>query len=271
VKDLAGRYGIPVLQPENLRDELFLEQLKAFHASLFIVVAFRMLPREVWAMPPLGTFNLHASLLPQYRGAAPINRSIMNGEKRGGVTTFFIREQVDTGNIIFREEAVIGDHETAGEYHDRLKEQGASLLLRTVEAIRDEKVVARRQEEFIAQGEVLKTAPKIRKEDCRIDWDRPAREIFNLIRGLSPYPGAHAEFLLMNGDKMYMKIFRAEVVPCDPDIPPGTVITDHKTYFHVRCSDACLSLTEMQQAGKKRLSVNQFLSGLKPGNGGMFL
>lgn len=271
VKDLALRCRIPVLQPENLRDAEFLEQLEAYHASLFIVVAFRMLPREVWAMPPLGTFNLHASLLPQYRGAAPINRSIMNGEKRGGVTTFFIREQVDTGNIIFREETSIGDHETAGQYHDRLKELGASLLIRTVEAIREGHVIARRQEEFIAEGEVLKTAPKIRKEDRRIDWNRPAGEVFNLIRGLSPDPGAHAEFPLMNSDKMYMKIYRSEVVPCDDDIPPGKVITDYKTYFYVRCSDACLSLTEVQQAGKKRLSVSQFLAGLKPGNEGMFL
>lgn len=268
VKDYALGAGIPVLQPEDPGDAAFLRRLEAIGATLFIVVAFRMLPEAVWAMPPLGTFNLHASLLPQYRGAAPINRCIMNGEKTGGITTFFLKQQVDTGNIIFREETPIGEAETAGEYHDRLKVMGASLVIRTVEAIRKGNVVTRRQEDFMEKGEVLKTAPKIRKEDCRIDWNRPAREIFNQIRGLSPYPGAFTELPLKMGKLSFIKVFRSSVKYCACSQPPGTMMTDHKTFIDVCSNDGCISLLEMQQAGKKRLAVSDFLAGLRADTSG---
>jgi methionyl-tRNA formyltransferase len=254
--------GIKVLQPSNLKAPSFLQELKELDASLFIVVAFRMLPELVWAMPKLGTFNLHASLLPQYRGAAPINRVIMNGERIGGLTTFFLRHEIDTGNIIFRQETAIGDEETAGEYHDRLKQLGAKLVLKTVDALATGNVREQKQEDLLGVDEELKLAPKIYKEDCRIDWTRSARETYNLIRGLSPSPGAFTEIVLPNGKKLFLKIFRAEIKSCSCDHHPGSIITDNKNYFYVCCRDACISVLEIQQAGKKRMKVRDFLVGL---------
>lgn len=263
VKKYACSKGLKVMQPENLKNTEFLGQLEALQATLFVVVAFRMLPDAVWTMPPLGTFNLHASLLPQYRGAAPINRMIMNGEKKAGVTTFFLRHAIDTGNIIFREETAVGDHETAGELHERLKEIGANLVVRTITAIKDGNVSEADQKEFLEEGEELMTAPKIRKEDCRIDWRQDAEKIYNHIRGLSPYPGAFTELTTASGDLLYLKIYRAHIEPCDQNVKPGSIITDQKSYFKIRCQDACLGIDELQQAGKKSMKIHDFLMGLK--------
>jgi methionyl-tRNA formyltransferase len=263
VKQLALSKGLKIIQPENLKDAEFLEQLEALHATLFVVVAFRMLPDVVWTMPSLGTFNLHASLLPQYRGAAPINRMVMNGEKKGGVTTFFLRHAIDTGNIIFREETTIGEHETAGELHNRLKEIGAGLVVRTIETIRDGTVSETDQAAFLKAGEVLRTAPKIKKEDCRIDWQQDAEQIYNQIRGLSPYPGAFAELTTNSGEILYLKIYRAEIEACNQNVTPGTILTDHKNYLKIRCRDACVAIDELQQAGKKKMKIHDFLIGLK--------
>lgn len=262
VKAFALENNIPVLQPQNLKDSAFIEELRQLDATLFIVVAFRMLPEAVWSMPPLGTFNLHASLLPQYRGAAPINHTIINGEEKGGVTTFFLRHEIDTGNIIFREETAIGRDETAGQYHDRLKEIGAEVLIKTVETIRNGNVKTQRQEALISEGEVLKKAPKIHKEDCRINWDMPASQVNNLIRGLSPVPGAFSELSFQGSKEIYLKIYRSEVSKCKTKGIPGTVITDQKNYLMVCCGEDCISILELQQAGKKRMHVHDFLLGL---------
>ena len=262
VKDYALAKKLPVLQPVNLKDPAFHEQLRKLNANLFIIVAFRMLPEGVWQMPELGTFNLHASLLPQYRGAAPINHTIMNGETRGGVTTFFLRHEIDTGNIIFRRETDIRPDETAGEYHDRLMQLGAGLVVDTTEAIRQGRVLTSNQEKFLRPGEVLKPAPKINKEDCRIDWNRYASEVYNFIRGLSPYPGAFTEITLPGGREIYLKIFRAQVLDCHCVKQAGSIISDYRTYLNICCKDACLSILELQQPGKRRMPVKDFLLGL---------
>ena len=264
VKSYALDHEIPVLQPDNLKDATFIEDLKSYQANLFIVVAFRMLPEAVWSMPAMGTFNLHASLLPQYRGAAPINRAIMDGASQGGVSTFFLQHEIDTGSIIFREETPIAADETAGEYHDRLMKLGAELLIKTVEAIEKGDVSTMTQDQLMKEGELLKKAPKIHKEDCRIDWQRGSHEIYNQIRGLSPYPGAYTEIGLKEGKVMMLKIFRAEVNFCKCHAEPGTIKTDFKNYFKICCKDACISILELQQAGKKRLQIKQFLIGLIP-------
>ncbi|MEN8225768.1 MAG: methionyl-tRNA formyltransferase [Bacteroidota bacterium] len=264
VKEYALQHGLRVLQPENLKDAGFQDELRALKAKLFIVVAFRMLPEAVWSMPELGTFNLHASLLPQYRGAAPINHAIINGEQKGGVSTFFLRHEIDTGNIIFREETRIGPDETAGEYHDRLMMMGAMLTIKTVRAIEEDRVHIVSQEELISKGEKLKTAPKIYKEDCRIDWNKNAAEVHNLIRGLSPYPGAFTELNTSTDNLLLLKIYRAEIKHCDCTSSPGTIMTDYKNYFNICCKDACISIHELQQAGKKRLKIKEFLAGLIP-------
>lgn len=262
VKKYALTRNIPVLQPENLKAPDFIDQLNGYAATLFVVVAFRMLPEKVWSMPPLGTFNLHASLLPQYRGAAPINRTIMNGEKQGGVTTFFLRHAIDTGNIIYREKITIAEDTSAGEYHDKLMKLGAKLVIRTVEAIKTGSVTTSEQSEFIAPGEVLKTAPKISKEDCRIDWTLSAREVYNHIRGLSPYPGAFTELELPSGKSLYLKIFKSSIKNSGSGEKPGTILSDHKTFFDIQCADACISILELQQSGKRRMNVHDFLLGL---------
>ncbi|MCK4568943.1 MAG: methionyl-tRNA formyltransferase [Bacteroidales bacterium] len=262
VKVFASNHSLPILQPDNLKDTDFIKQLRAYKAKLFIVVAFRMLPEEVWGMPPLGTFNLHASLLPQYRGAAPINRTIMNGDTKGGVTSFFLRHEIDTGNIIFREETDIDFRETAGEYHDRLMYLGALLVIKTVEAIKEGNVKTYRQDDLLPEDETLKKAPKIHKEDCRINWSGDAENIYNHIRGLSPYPGAFTEIKTTDGKELYLKVFLAEIRQCRCDTEPGTVMTDYKTYLNVCCKNACISLLELQQSGKKRMPISEFLMGL---------
>ena len=259
VKEYALSVGLTVLQPEKLRDETFLAQLRALEPDLGIVIAFRMLPEAVWAMPRLGTFNLHASLLPQYRGAAPINRAIINGETRTGVTTFMLNNQIDTGDIMARSEVDITPEDTAGTLHDKLMDVGSVLVLNTVEAIASGKVQPVPQ---IALPLELKEAPKIFKDDCRIIWDAPGVQIINLIRGLSPFPGAWS-VLAGPEEEIQVKIFAAQFRPADTDATPGTITSDNRTFIEVACRDGYISLKEMQLAGKRSLPVAELLRGFK--------
>ena len=261
VKQYAVAHGIPVLQPVKLKDPEFLQALAAWKADLFVVVAFRMLPEQVWSMPRLGTFNLHAALLPQYRGAAPINWAVINGEKMSGVTTFMIDKDIDTGGIILRQECRIRPDETAGELHDELMEIGSELVLQTVEGLIQHNVELRVQRSFIQGSEELKPAPKLTKELCHIDWSRSTDEIYNLVRGLSPYPAAFAE-LTRESESASIKIYRTEKRP-DLHAEPGTVLSDGKTYFAIATADGALALTEVQLAGKKKMAVAEFLKGFR--------
>lgn len=261
VKAYALDHQLPLLQPEKLKDPSFLSALAAFEADMFVVVAFRMLPPEVWQMPPKGTVNLHASLLPQYRGAAPINWAIINGEKETGVTTFFIEQQIDTGNIIFSEKVEIGTDETAGELHDRLKIVGASLLLKTIDAI-EEGTIQPVSQNCLLDGVPLKTAPKIYKENCRIDWNSSPIEVHNLVRGLNPVPGAFS-FLVNGNQRLLTKIFQVKPIPGLHSLPPGTLVSDGKTYLHVAASGGFVDIHTLQLEGKKKLPIHEFLKGFK--------
>jgi methionyl-tRNA formyltransferase len=257
VKEYAVAHGLKVMQPEKLKDQDFLDELKALEAELFVIVAFRMLPDIVWTMPARGTVNLHASLLPQYRGAAPINWVLINGEEETGVTTFFLKHDIDTGNLLFTEKTTLTGHETAGELHDRLKDKGAGLLVKTVKALESGRYSIYPQSELIAETE-LKHAPKIFKEDCKIDWNKSSASVYNLIRGLSPIPTAFTE---LNG-KVF-KIYYGEPQVEDTDIPPGEFITDNKTYLKFATTDGFISVTDVQLEGKKRMGIGEFLRGVK--------
>jgi methionyl-tRNA formyltransferase len=278
VKKYAVEKGLYLLQPEKLKDPLFIEALKTLQADIQIVVAFRMLPEMVWNMPPMGTINLHGSLLPQYRGAAPINWAIINGEKETGVTTFKLQHEIDTGNILLQESFPIGEDETAGEVHDRMKEIGAALLVKTVNGIyagtlkeqpqssglsRESSVVSRESSVTETLHSSLTThefkrAPKIFTETCRIDWTKQVAEIYNLIRGLSPFPAA---FTYLN-NKM-LKIYRSKKEPVRPSVATGTFLTDNKTYLKFAAADGYISVTEMQLEGKKKMMVDEFLRGYR--------
>jgi methionyl-tRNA formyltransferase len=257
VKQYAVSKGLKVLQPEKLKNPEFLAELKALNADLQVVVAFRMLPEVVWSMPAKGTINLHASLLPQYRGAAPINWAIINGEKESGVTTFFLKQEIDTGDVLFMEKITISDDVTAGEYHDRLMNKGAGLLVKTVKAIESGRYTEQPQQQLTNEQE-LKHAPKIFKDDCRIDWNQPVDKIYNLIRGLSPYPAA---FTQLNG-KTY-KIYKALKEVTTPDTEPGSYLTNNKTYLKFACTDGYIYVTDAQLEGKKRMEIEDFLRGIK--------
>lgn len=257
VKQYAVENGIKVLQPEKLKDPDFLEELKALKADLQVVVAFRMLPEVVWNMPPRGTINLHASLLPQYRGAAPINWVLINGEKESGVTTFFLKHEIDTGDILFTEKVTLSGHETAGELHDRLMAKGAGLLVKTVKGVESGRYNEHPQS-VLAEGVELKNAPKIFKEDCLIDWNQPAESIYNKIRGLSPHPAAYT---LLN-DKV-LKIYRAEYEITEPGLQPGGFVTDNKSHLKFAAPDGYVLLTEVQLEGKKQMDIEAFLRGVK--------
>ena len=259
VKQYAVEHGIPVLQPLKLKDPAFLEALAAWKADLFVVVAFRMLPEEVWSMPRLGTFNLHAALLPQYRGAAPINWAVINGEKISGVTTFMIDKNIDTGGIILRQECRIRPDETAGELHDELMEIGSDLVLQTVEGLIQHNVELRVQRSFIQGSEELKPAPKITRELCHIDWNQPIDKVYNLIRGLSPYPTAYTD-LVQGENTTQLKVYRT-TKRADLHAAPGTILSDGKTYLAIATADGALELTELQLAGKKRMGAEEFLRG----------
>lgn len=262
VKESATKHSIPVLQPTNLKSPEFLEELKSYKANLQIVVAFRMLPEAVWAMPSIGTFNLHASLLPQYRGAAPINWAIINGEKETGVTTFFLKHEIDTGSIIFQEQEPIHDSDDVGALYERLMKRGSQLVLKTVKAIEAGNYPSLPQ----PQGIEIKHAPKIFKETCEINWDQSTNQIINFVRGLSPYPAA---WTVLNGKTF--KVFKCEGSTVDRplttvDRGPWTVDrikTDNKTYLYVKTSDGWISILEFQPEGKKRMTVEEFFRGNK--------
>lgn len=261
VKQYALSCGIPVLQPEKLKDEGFLSELRSLQADLQIVVAFRMLPEVVWAMPRLGTFNLHASLLPQYRGAAPINWAVINGDRETGATTFFLQHEIDTGDIIDQIRIPILNDDDAGTVHDKLMVSGADLLIRTADSIINGTVSPRPQPQM--SSDELRTAPKIFKDTCRIDWSAGSRSIWNFIRGLSPYPAAWSILCCDDGREIDMKIYKASLSDRPASgIVPGTVITDGRTYIDVATGDGCaVRLLEIQLAGKKRMPAGAFLCG----------
>lgn len=259
VKTFARERGLNVLQPEKLRNPEFLDTLRLLKADLQVVVAFRMLPEIVWNMPPLGTINLHGSLLPKYRGAAPINWAIINGETETGVTTFRLKHEIDTGNILLTQAFPIGPNDTAGEVHDRMKIIGAQLLVKTIKGIADGSIREIPQGEVPSPTSTMPHAPKIFTDTCRIDFHKPAATVHNLIRGLSPFPGA---FTTIEG-KM-LKVFRSELphTPTpDSGQTPGTVMTDQKTYLHFQCLDGPIAITELQLEGKRRMTVHDFLRG----------
>lgn len=259
VKKYAVRHHLKVLQPEKFKNPDFLKELKSLNADLQIVVAFRMLPEIVWNMPPMGTINVHASLLPQYRGAAPINWAIINGEKETGITTFRLQHEIDTGNVLLQEKIEIRENETAGELHDRLKDLGAQVLLKTVHGLSEGSLQETPQPALLStESIVLKNAPKIFTKTCGIDWNKPAHEIYNLIRGLSPYPGAFAEL----GDKT-IKIFSAEKEMILPTSRIGHWESDKKTYLKFACADGYILLKDVQLEGKKRMLIEDFLRGYR--------
>lgn len=263
VKQYALQQGLKVLQPEKLKEETFLHELKMLQADIQVVVAFRMLPEVVWSMPPGGTFNLHASLLPQYRGAAPINWALINGERETGVTTFFLSHEIDTGQIISREKTPIHEDDNAETLHDRLMVMGAQLVLKTVDAIIQGEVTTIPQQSLTENDPVLKSAPKIFTQTCRVNWHNTTREIYNFIRGLSPYPTAWTEMFTDGAaEAIRFKLYAGEVVKGGNDsLQPGTLVTDNKTYLQVAVKDGFIRLTDMQMSGKKRLKTVDFLRG----------
>jgi methionyl-tRNA formyltransferase len=255
VKDAAVKHGIPVLQPTNLKSPEFIEELKSYNANLQIVVAFRMLPEMVWDMPKIGTFNLHASLLPQYRGAAPINWAIINGEKETGASTFFLQHEIDTGKIIFQEKETIKADDTVGDLYERLMQKGSDLVLKTVKAI------AKGDYPQVDQNEnqELKSAPKIFRETCEVNWNQPTNKVYDFVRGLSPYPAA---WTTINGKNL--KIYISEpVVKKLSNKTSGEYASDGKTYLHFLTEDGYLDIKELQIEGKKRMSIEEFLRGNK--------
>ena len=274
VKKYAVEHNIPVLQPVSLKDPEFLEALSSWKADLFVVVAFRMLPKVVWEMPRLGTFNLHAALLPQYRGAAPINWAVINGDHMTGVTTFMIDDGMDTGHIIYREQCRIEDTDTAGDLHDKLMEIGARIVVQTVDSIIDKNIELRLQKSFIQGSEVLRSAPKLTRELCHIDWNDSTKHIYNLIRGLSPVPAAFTELTAPDKEPVQMKIYFGEQVT-GPDYlkilaengresaPAGTVLSDGKSYLAISTADGAISVKDLQLAGKRRMEVKDFLIGFR--------
>ena len=256
VKQFAVEKGLKILQPVKLKDPEFIQELRSLHADLQVVVAFRMLPEIVWNMPAKGTINLHGSLLPQYRGAAPINWAIINGEKESGVSTFLLKQEIDTGDILFSEKVNIEEKDTAGDLHDKLMIVGAKLLVKTVKAIElsDYKEIP----QDINKGETLKSAPKIFREDCQINWNQPAMTIYNHIRGLSPYPAAFCLF-----QEKTLKIFQAEVNYSKHTLETGSFQTDHKATLQFACADGFISILELQLEGKKKMKIDEFLRGIR--------
>jgi len=254
VKESALKHNVPVLQPTNLKAPEFLEELKSYQANLQIVVAFRMLPEVVWSMPSLGTFNLHASLLPQYRGAAPINWAIINGEKETGATTFFLKHEIDTGSIIYQFKEPIHENDNVGTLYERLMKNGAQLVLKTVKAIESGSYPSVPQ----PQNAMIKHAPKIFKETCQINWNQSAEQVRNFVRGLSPYPAAWT----LIGDKNF-KIYAVTVVKNSDTKQAGEFVTDNKSYLYFRTSDGWVSVDELQPEGKKRMGIQEFFRGNK--------
>lgn len=260
VKQYALEQNLPLLQPEKLKDKSFLEALRAWRADLQIVVAFRMLPEVVWNMPRLGTFNLHASLLPQYRGAAPINWAVINGDTETGITTFFLKHEIDTGEVIQQVSVPIADTDNVGIVHDKLMMLGGRLVTETVDAILNGTIKTIPQEEMNVTGE-LRPAPKIFKETCRIDWNQPVKQVYDFIRGLSPYPAAWTELHNPDGSSVTLKVFETEKILQTHQLPIGSLQTDGKSYIRVAAVDGFIALRSLQLPGKKRLKVDELLRG----------
>ena len=263
VKKYALSQNLPVLQPEKLKDEAFIAELRALNADLQIVVSFRMLPEVVWDMPRFGTFNLHASLLPQYRGAAPINWAVINGDTETGVTTFFLTHEIDTGKIIRQKHLPIADTDNVGVVHDALMTIGAGLVTETVDLLLAGKVDAIPQEEFFKDAAELRPAPKIFKDTCRINWGQPLKKIYDFIRGLSPYPAAWTDLVAPDGSRLALKVYETEKHPASHNHATGTILTDAKSYIDVAVKDGYIRLLSLQLAGKKRMGVKDFLNGNK--------
>lgn len=263
VKEFALKHELPVLQPLKLKDPAFIEELQALKADIQVVVAFRMLPEVVWAMPPKGTFNLHASLLPQYRGAAPINHVLINGETETGVTTFFLDKEIDTGKIILQEKCAISPDDNAGTLHDKLMVLGAGLILKTLQLIAANKIEPVAQNHLFVSDNDLKPAPKIFKQDCALVWNKSHTAILNKIRGLSPYPVAYSHLLDTETQKSYyLKIFSAQAIEKKyAETRPGSIFTDSATFLHVTTTDQTISLLEVQLEGKKKMKIQDFLRG----------
>jgi methionyl-tRNA formyltransferase len=265
VKEFAEYSSLPVMQPENLKDPDFINKLGKLNPDIFIVVAFRMLPEAVWKIPLIGTINLHASLLPDYRGAAPINHAIINGETVTGVTTFFIDDKIDTGNILLREEVQIFPFENAGDLHDRLMKQGARLVIKTLSGIKENTIIPQPQTKFMNSGYTPKLAPKIYPDDCIIDWNNDPVKIHNFIRGLAPYPCAKSFF------KNDLSIYSFKIFESQPEIAkhlfkPGQIISNGKQFLRVACKDGFISINNLQLEGKKRMNSEEFLRGFKISN-----
>ena len=258
VKKYAVENNLHVLQPEKLKNPEFLEALKSLHADLQIVVAFRMLPEAVWSMPPMGSVNLHGSLLPQYRGAAPINWAVINGEKETGVTTFKLKHEIDTGDILLQESFAISETDNAGDVHDKMKEIGAQLLIKTVKELAAESLREVPQSKIDNLKSKIHHAPKIFTETCNIDWNKPVDEVYNLIRGLAPYPAA---FTFLDGKKL--KVYKADKVNKAPVINSGIFETDSKTFLQFSCIDGYISILELQLEGKKKMAIADFLRGYR--------
>jgi methionyl-tRNA formyltransferase len=263
VKKYALAKGLKLLQPTKLKDESFLNELKALKADLQFVVAFRMLPVEVWDMPPLGTYNLHASLLPRYRGAAPINWAIINGEKETGVTTFKLKHEIDTGNVLFNDKVKIEDGMTAGELHDLLMMKGADLILRSAMEIENSFMNGTPLHYLVQDESSVSHAPKLFKETCKINWNKTAFEVTNLIHGLSPYPGAFTELKEKNGNPKIVKIYRVQCENSTHAHPAGTLRSDGKNYIKVYCRAGSIDILDLQLEGKKRMTTQEFLRGYK--------
>ncbi|GMT45083.1 MAG: methionyl-tRNA formyltransferase [bacterium] len=261
VKKFALEQGLNVLQPPRLKNPEFLKKLKTLKADLQVVVAFRMLPEQVWAMPPFGAVNLHASLLPQYRGAAPIHHAIINGEKQTGLTTFLLQKEIDTGNILLQKKLDIGQDETVGELHDRMMALGGELLVETIERLRNGEIAPVDQQELLKPGTLLKPAPKIFKENCNIQWNNDVHSVHNFIRGLSPYPGAFSILKSPSGDEYTVKIFKASREFSSVQLHPGSLVTDGKTFIKVAVVDGFINIYDLQKSGKKRLRTEELLRG----------
>lgn len=260
VKEFAELSSLPIMQPENLKDPAFVDSLRKQNADIFIVVAFRMLPEIIWKMPQMGTINLHASLLPHYRGAAPINWAIINGETMTGVSTFFIDEKIDTGRILLREGIPIFQGENAGDLHNRLMRHGARLVIRTLSALVEDKIQAQPQSNFLLPGEIPREAPKIFPEHCMINWDEEADRIHNLIRGLAPNPCAKS-FLASKDKKLSIKIFESRPENTIHDLKTGTLVSDGKTYIKIACRDGFINILSLQPEGRKKMNTLEFLRG----------
>ena len=266
VKQYALEHDLPLLQPEKLKDETFVGALRAWNADLQIVVAFRMLPEVVWNMPRLGTFNLHASLLPQYRGAAPINWAVINGDTETGITTFFLKHEIDTGEVIQQVRVPIADTDNVGIVHDKLMMLGGRLVTETVDAILADAVRPVPQEEMVVVGELC-PAPKIFKDTCRIDWSQSVKRIYDFIRGLSPYPAAWTELVQPDGTVVVLKIFETEKIYQEHQLQSGTVLTDNKNYLHIAVPEGFIKVLALQLPGKKRLKTDELLRGFRLADG----